>query len=117
MRFGPPDADMQVHGVPRCPAMQHVKDLKALTTLSSGDAEKRRRYYAARKCNPMRTLIVVGKTVRPIVDPAAHAAVESGAGFTEYTGVVKAHVVRIACHGVAAHGVACGGLGGLREPL
>lgn len=75
-------------------ARANVKALKALTTLSSADAEKRRRFYASRKCNPLRTLVVVGKAVRPVVDAAAHAAVERGAGFTEYFGVTKGHVVR-----------------------
>ena len=75
-------------------ARKNVKAIKALTTLTSADAEKRRRFYASRKCNTLRTLVVVGKAVRPVVDAAAHAAVESGAGFTAYFGVSKEHVVR-----------------------
>lgn len=75
-------------------ARKQVKALKAITTLSNADAEKRRRFYASRKCNTLRTLVVVGKAVTPVVDAGAHAAIERGAGFTEYLGVAKGHSVR-----------------------
>lgn len=53
------------------------------------EAERRRRYYAGRRVDERAGLVVLGRTARVVVDASAHAAIEAGAGFAPYSGVVS----------------------------
>lgn len=68
--------------------------LKRMTTLTKAEGEKRRRFYRERQQNDLRSLMVVGTAVRPVVDQSAFEAVEAGAGFTSHQSGAAARNVR-----------------------
>ena len=74
--------------------------LKKFTNISAAQAEKRRKFYSERRTNQLRRCVITGTAIKPKVDPAAHAAAESGAGFTRHVGEM---IERFDCRSLLDH--------------